>query len=210
MASLRKAKKQAKKMGIPFKVPEVVKRKKLETKVKAQIKETNKRLRALDKKGFYNSFSSKKLFERLGGKYDALDRVNGKVTGVRIRKNMNMTDLTAVQKATKQFLKSATSTPFKTKAVIRRTKESMYKTLKTKDNKLTREDIETYYEMLGNNDFDYFNEKIGASSMWALIDESIENEDNQRQFLNRINSLISLNDEDIKKKAINLFKNYVG
>lgn len=209
MASLRKAKKQAKKMGIEFKTPEAVKRKKLETQIKKQVNETNKRLRALDRKGFYNSFSSKKLFDRLGGKINALEKIGEKIIGVKIRKNMNITELTALSKATKNFLRSATSTPFKTKSVIRKTKESMYQTMKKQNDKLTMEDIETYYDMLGDNDFDYFAGKEGGSPIWHLIGEAIEAEDDQEAFLKRFNSIITLNDVDVRRRAINLFNKYV-
>lgn len=209
MASLRKAKKQAKKEGRLF-IDPTRERKALLRSINTQIKETNKRLRQLDKKGFYNSFSSKKLFERLGsGRINALERVNNKVVGVKITKNMTMTDLTAIQKATRNFLGSATSSPQKIKKVISDTKKSMYKTLKIKNDSLTMDDIESYYEMLGDKDFDAFNEKIGASEMWAIIDDAIDSGDNQRDFLSRLSKFITLNDVDLKKKAINIFNKYV-
>ena len=209
MASIRKAKKQAKKEGRIF-IDPTKERKRVLRDLTAQVKETNKRLRQLDRKGFYNSFSSKKLFERLGtNRLDALERTGNKITGIKIKKKLSVTDLTYMSKATKNFLKSATSSPYRTQKVIRDTKKSMFKTLKIKDDKLTMEDIENYYEMLGDNDFDSFNEKIGASEMWAIIDDAIESGDNQNQFLNRINRLITLNDVDLKQKAINLFNKYV-
>ena len=209
MASLRKAKKLAKKLGIDFVDPTKEKKKLLRT-LKVQVKETNKRLRQLDRKGFYNSFSSRKLFERLGsGKINALEKLGEKVIGIKIKKNINMTEINAILRATSNFLKSATSTPYKTRQVIKRTKDSMFKTLKMKEDSLTMEDIEDYYNMLGDKDFDYFNEKIGASEMWAIIDDAIEAGDDKNQFLKRMNSLISLNDSDLVKKAINLFNKYV-
>ena len=209
MASLRKAKKIAKKMGIDFVDPTKEKKKLLRT-LKVQVKETNKRLRQLDRKGFYNSFSSRKLFERLGtGKINALEKLGEKVIGVKIKKNINMTEINAILRATGMFLRSATSSPFKTRQVIKKTKDSMFKTLKIKNDTLTMEDIEDYYNMLGDKDFDYFNDKIGASELWAVIEDAIESGDNQNQFLKRMNTLISLNDSDLVKKAINLFNKYV-
>ena len=209
MASLRKAKKIAKKLGIDF-VDPTKEKKKLLRVLKSQVKLTNKRLRQLDRKGFYNSFSSKKLFERLGtGKINALEKLGEKVVGIKIKKNINMTEINAILRATGMFLRSATSSPFKTRQVIKKTKDSMFKTLKIKDDSLTMEDIEDYYNMLGDKDFDYFNDKVGASELWAVIEDAIESGDNQNQFLKRMNTLISLNDSDLVKKAINLFNKYV-
>ena len=79
----RKAKKQAKKEGRVFVEPEKLKRRRLAKQVQEQVNIVNKRLRRLDRKGFYNSFSSKKLFERLDtSKFNALQRINGKVVGI--------------------------------------------------------------------------------------------------------------------------------
>lgn len=210
MASIRKAKKQAKKEGRAWIEPEKLKRRRLQKQVQQQVDVVNKRLRRLDKKGYYNSFSSKKLFERLDtNKFNALQKINGKVVGIKLRDDMTITDLNAVSRASRNFLSSATSSPERLQKVIKKTKASMYKTLKIKDDELTMEDIEDYYEMLGDKDFDAFNEKIGASSMWALIDDAVENDDDLSVFLHRMNNLISLNDVDLKKKAINLFNKYV-
>lgn len=210
MASLRKAKKQAKKEGRVFVEPEILRKRKLAKQVQEQVNLVNKRLQRLDKKGFYNSFSSKKLFERLGGsKYNALQKINGKVVGVRLRENMSITDLNAVSRASRNFLASATSTPDRLNRVIRKTKESMFKTLKIKDDNLTMDEIENYYEMLGDKDFDYYNEKFGASTVWATIEDAIEANDNKQAFIKRMNGLLTLKDKDMTERVVRLFNKYV-
>ncbi len=216
MASLRKAKKQAKKEGRIF-VDPTKERKQLEKIVDKNIRETNRRLRALDREGYYNSFSSKKLFDRLGGRLDGLQKIGTKVIGVRRKKKMTMTQLSALNRATRNFLASETSTPKRVESVIERTKKSMYATLKTENNNLTMEDIEDYYELLGDKDFDFFNDKygnkenyIGASDLWSLIDEAKEKDMSQQGFLNMLyNYSVNVKDKDIRKKAINLFNKYV-
>lgn len=210
MASLRKAKKQAKKEGRIFIVPEKLKRRSLVKAVEKQVSFVNKRLRRLDKRGFYNSFSSKKLFERLGGeKFNALQKINGKVVGIKIRDDMSITQLNAVSRASRNFLASATSTPDRLNRVIKKTKESMFRTLKMKDDNLTMEDIENYYDMLGDKDFDYYNEKFGASTMWSVIEDAIEANDDQQAFIKRMNGLLTLNDKEMTDRVIRLFNKYV-
>ena len=210
MASLRKAKKQAKKEGRIFTVPEKLKRRSLAKAVEKQVSLVNKRLRRLDKRGFYNSFSSKKLFERLGGeKFNALQKINGKVVGIKIRDDMSITQLNAVSRASRNFLASATSTPDRLNRVIKKTKESMFRTLKIKDDNLTMDDIENYYDMLGDKDFDYYNEKFGASTMWSVIEDAIEANDDQQAFIKRMNGLLTLNDQDMTDRVIRLFNKYV-
>lgn len=212
MASLRKAKKQAKKEGRVFVNPN--KATSLYKQVQTELKEVNKRLRALERSGNYNSYSSKKLFERLGSKklnvLNKSKKVNrGHVLGVKLRKNMSNTDLAAVSKAANQFLRSATSTPKKLNKVVEQTKKSMYETLKSQGKDISKEDIEAYYEMLGNKDFDYFNDKIGASTMWSIIEDAIEYGDTKKGFLDRLNNYITLNDVDIREKALSLYNKYI-
>lgn len=210
MASLRRAKKEAKKRGETF-IDPTKEKKKLVREVNQLIRETNKRIRQLNNKGLSNTFSSKRLFDRLGSKkLNVLQKLGNQVTGIKLRKKLTMTDLTAIAKATRNFLGSATSSPYKVSKVVKDTKKAMLRTLKLKDDNLSMDDIETYYNMLNNNDFDYFNDKIGASSTWAAIGEAIDKNDNEDQFLKRLNTLIDLNDVDAKKKAISLFKKYVA
>lgn len=210
MASLRRAKKEAKKRGEIF-IDPTKEKKALLRKTNIKVKETNKRLRRLDNKGYYGTFSSRKLFDRLGGKVNALERdVSGKVIAVKLNNKMSITQITAINKATNQFLNSLTSSPKKLESVIEKTKDSMFKTLKTKDDDLTMDDIEFYYNMLGNDDFDYFAEKIGASILWALIDDAIEYNDNQDRFLMRLAPYVDINDIDVRKHAVRLFNKYVG
>lgn len=215
MASLRRAKKQAKKEGRlfidPTKKRSYTDKEILEKSAKIKAEAANRRLKALNKSGNYGTFSSKKLFDRLDSpKLKSLTKLRtGKITGIKIKSNMNKTDLTAVNKALDQFLKSSTSTTKGLNKVMEKTKKSMYETLKARDKNITKEDIETYYNMLGDKDFDYFNDKIGASTMWALIEDSIEKEENQDEFLKRLNNYITLNDEDVKAKAMRLYEKYV-
>lgn len=188
-------------------------REELLKQVRKQVKATNRKLKTLDAKGFYNSFSSKKLFERLGGSNSMLKESQGKVLGVKIKKNVTMSDLHKLAKATKNFLQSETSTPRSIKNVVKRTKESMYQTLKLEQGRdISMADIETYYDMLGDKDFDYFNtiDRIGASELWAMIDEAIDRDLSQNEFIKMFDRAnIDINDLDVKEKIINIYNKYV-
>lgn len=188
-------------------------REELLKQVRKQVKATNRKLKNLDSKGFYNSFSSKKLFERLGGSNSMLKESQGKVLGVKIKKNVTMSDLHKLAKATKNFLQSETSTSRSIRNVVKRTKESMYQTLKLEQGRdISMADIETYYDMLGDKDFDFFNtiDRIGASELWAMIDEAIDRDMSQNEFIKMFDRAnIDVNDLDIKEKIINIYNKYV-
>lgn len=185
---------------------EVSKKDILIRQVEKSVSKTNQRLKSLKKGGLTGTWSSKKLINRLsGGKIKAYS--GGKV---RIKKNANITELNAILKATSQFLLSGTSTKKGISKIAEKTKESMYQTLKIDSGtNITKEDIEVYYEMLGNKDFDFFNEQIGASAMWAIIDDSIEMGDNRDTFIRKLGMYTDVSDSEIKEKAIRLFDKYI-
>lgn len=206
MASIRKAKK----MGtyVPKKVD-----KQLYQETREMVEKVNKRLRNLERGGNYNSYASKKLFTRLDAKSMGVlqkTRKGKHITSVKLTKQLTNTDLHAIQKASKQFLSSATSSSRGIENVSNRTKESMYKTLKIDPNmKITKEDVETYYEMLGNKDFDFFNEKIGASAMWGLMEDAKEMDATENQWLKIIENHGMSIDEDVRAKALRLYDRYI-
>lgn len=214
MVSIRKAKK----LGI-YKKPSYDK--KLYRQTVDQVNKANKRLRSLQKEGYYNSWASRKLFKRLDVKnLDVLDRTKkgSRVNRIKLNNRLTNTDLIAILKATSQFLLSKTSTARGIKSVESSVKKSLYQTLKVDaDTEITEEDIEDYYDMLSNDDFDYFNEKIGASTLWNLIEETKElvvnkSEElavNENKFITILNRYITINDEEVRNKAIRLYNKYV-
>lgn len=172
------------------------------------VKQANAKLTKLRKAG-YNSgtWASKKLNTRLQtNKIGAWHR--GKV---KVKENMTETQLKAIQKATNQFLSSKTSTPKGIGQVKKNTLKSLAQTLSDEDRgKLTSEDAEFYYDMLGEDDFDYFADKIGASTLWIIIDEAIEQGDTEDGWISRLSRYITINDEDVRNRAIRLYDKYVS
>ena len=208
MTSIRKAKK----LGI-YKTKYVDMA--LYRRVKKQVEKTNKRLSRLKKSGEYGSYASKKMFDRLDTKnMNVLQKQRTgqkQVIRVKLNKNMTNTELRAVEKATGQFLKSKTSTARGIRITKNKTIKSIQDTLSLEQGrKVNGDDAEYYYDMLANKDFDWFNEKIGASSMWALIEDAIENNDSEADWVKRIeNHAMTMNDMDARARAIRLFEKYI-
>lgn len=209
MTSIRKAKK----LGIykPKKYDKVLYR-----NVQEQVNEVNKRLRNLKREGEYNSWASKKLFNRLDDssmdvlKYNRTGK-DKQVLRITLNKNLTNTNLLNIQKSTSQFLKSKTSTPKGIDRTRRRTINAIRKTLNEQDGKkVTKEDAEFYYDLLGDKSFDSFVDKIGASSMWNLVDASIEKKDTQKGWIERLEMYaMTMNDRGMKTRAKELYKKYI-
>lgn len=201
--------------------------------VKKQVLETNKRLEKLSR-GYdvnkavrnpktgrfervskevnrvsYDSgtWASKKLINRLEtSTLDAWSK--GKV---KIRENMTITQLRAVQKATSQFMASKTSTLKGIQNVKESTKQSLRATLSDEDiGEITESEVETMYNMLSDNDFKFLSDKVGASTAWSLIEDAKDNNDTEKGWIDRLNRYaFEINDVDMREKALAIYNKYI-
>lgn len=204
MASIRKSKK----LGI-YKTPKYTKeRTKLISDTRDLVDKANRRLKGLKNAGYEGTWASKKLIQRLNNNtLKAWDK-SGKI---KIRRNMTNTQLIAIQKKIKQFMESKTSKASGIRDVKKTTIDSLRATF-SKDVALSDMDVETAYDMLSDKDFDYFNneDRVGASTLWALIEDAIEYEQTENTFLNRLlNIYESSNDKDARERAKRLYEKYV-
>ena len=204
MASIRKAKK----LGI-YKAPKYTKdRAKLMADTRKLVEQANRRLKGLNNAGYKGTYASKKLANRLDTKVLKAWTKQGKI---KVNKTLSNTQLKAIQKAIQQFLASKTSTGKGIREVKTSTLESLKATL-SKDVELSELEIEDAYDMLSNKDFDYFNkaDRIGASTMWALIEDAIEYDKTEDDFIRSLNNIFDFsNDLDAIEKAKRLYDKYI-
>lgn len=204
MASIRKAKK----LGI-YKAPKYTKeRAKLIADTRKLVSDANRRLKGLNQAGYKGTWASKKLADRLDTKILNAWTKQGKI---KVNKILTNTQLKAIQKATQQFMSSQTSKVSGIKKVKESTLDSLRATL-SKDIELDEMDVESAYEMLSNKDFDYFNnaDRVGASTMWALIEDAKEYDQSEDTFISRLlNMYDSSNDLDAIERAKRLYDRYI-
>lgn len=171
----------------------------------------NERIKSLNRRYKKGTWSVKRLINRLDTNILSVWK-NGRIE---LNKNLTKTQLIAINKATNQFLESKTSTKSGIKEVSSNVKESLKESLSDDIREITDEEVDFMYDMLGDNDFSYFNKDredtnfIGASELWIVIDEAINKGDDENTFLNRMNVFVNVNDENIRNKAINIYNKYV-
>ena len=209
------------------------KKQELYKEVRKQVNETNKRLEKLSrgydvnravrnpktgrfervskevKRVSYDTgtWASKKLINRL-----ETSTLNAWSKGkVKIREDMTITQLRAVQKATSQFMASKTSTLKGIQSVKESTKKSLKATLSDEDLKeLSDNEVETMYSMLSDTDFTFLSDKVGASTAWSLIEDAKENNDTENGWINRLNRYaFEINDVDMRNKALAIYNKYI-
>lgn len=153
------------------------------------------------------TWASKKLINRL--ETSTLDAWSG--GKVKISKDMTITQLRAVQKATSQFMASKTSTLKGIQSVKESTKASLKATLSDEDlEEITEDEVETMYNMLSDTDFRFLSDKVGASTAWSLIEDAKESNDTEKGWINRLKRYaFEINDVDMKAKALAIYNKYI-
>ena len=144
-------------------------RQKLYANTKRTIDIVNKRLRNLERQGLKGTWASKKLFDRLDMKDGILTKRDKRGTRLVIDKDLTNTQLRLINKASKQFLASKTSTSRGISQVKNETLETLKKTLPTGIKNIDESEVEFYYNMLNDRDFRQFADKGKASTLWNII-----------------------------------------
>lgn len=181
--------------------------KELERQTKKNVQKVNERLKSLSKRYKKGTWASKKLANRLDSSTLKVWK-NGRI---KLRDNLNTTQLRAVNKATQQFLKSSTSTKTGINKRIESVKGGIREFLSEPGRDITGEDAEFFYNMLNDKDFTSIAEEDYASTLWACIDDAIEFNDDIDNFISRLSNYmgIDMQDLDIKNKAIRLYQKYI-
>ena len=179
----------------------------LEKETRKLVSKANARLSSLQRRYKSGTWASKKLANRL-----STNKVKMWSKGkIKLGKNPTKAQLIAVNKATNQFLNSLTSTKKGIKKTREKTIESLRGTLSTEDEEMSYEDAEKFYEMFGDNNFSNLADKIGASSLQAVIEDAIEESDSENDFIKRIETYagLDMNDLDLRESAKTLYEKYV-
>lgn len=182
--------------------------KKLERETKKSIQKANERLRSLERRYKRGTWASTRLKNRLESSNLNVWK-NGRI---KLRKNMNKTQLQAVEKASRNFLLSDTSRKSGIKKRVVSVKDGIREILSDPSRELTDNDTEFFYNMLEDKDFNSLNEDNQyASTLWACMDDAISFQDSEDAFLKRLENYIGIDMQDLDKReqATRLYQKYI-
>ena len=179
----------------------------LERETRKLVNKANARLDSLQRRYKSGTWATKKLANRLTSNKMNMWSKQGKI---KLGKNPTKAQMIGLNKAINQFLNSKTSTKKGISEIKSKQIESIRLKRNIEDEEFTEEDAEDFYDMFGNDDFQYFANKIGASKLQEIIYDSIRDNDSEDDFLSRLELYIELNDLDIREKAIRLYNKYVA
>jgi hypothetical protein len=181
---------------------------------KSKAKTANRNIKKIqDYMGTADAWAIKKLKSRMENKL-----YNGWTSGNRVSlsKPKDIKELKARLSALDKFFQSKTHTVRGIKKVEKEIKETIKeKIAKGDEDKLkniTKEEIETFYDMFTDEDTKFFMAKIGESNFWSEINEAQENNDSYDEFYHRIVEVYfetDFIDDDVKERVTRIYEKYI-
>lgn len=173
------------------------------------LERTNKKLKRLYRAKLDNKYAANKLKERLKVRGD-FKIVKGRVMGS--TRNLSAAQIRYYQKVFKSFLTSPVSTPLGIEQSRAKSRETLKESLgELADGKeITDEDVDDFYSLFEDEDYTYFSDKIGVSTMYALVNEAQAKNYSEQKFIDTLATLITINTEEVRSKAKRVYEKYVS
>lgn len=175
------------------------------------VERANRRLVRLERANLGGKYASKQLIQGLQQQKGV--RIGSRKARNRIKviKKLNITEKRYVDKRLKQFLQSETSTPTGINRKRAEVRDNVLQGLsKLLDRKLTDQDLDDFYDLVENEDFQGLADMIGDSEMYVLVDEAKQKDiKNPNDFIKLLNKHMTSNTKEVRDKAKRLFNAFV-
>lgn len=172
-----------------------------------KAKWANKNIERINAKFGEDSWAVGKLKARMQTRlYNGWE--NGRVS---LSAPKDIKELRARLSALENFEKSKTHTVTGINKVRRKVKKMLREKLKDKKFEPTEEEIEKYYEMLADNDVQFFISRMGASQFYVEIQDARNNNDTLTQFYDRFMHYFEEDsvDDDFTDALIRIYKRLI-
>ena len=178
----------------------------IQNKLYLEMERTNKKLVQLSKYKMLGRYASKEIIRNVQKSSSFTFKSKGKQK-IRLKPGAKPTESEArlFIKQSEKFRKSKTSTRIGIEEAKKRTKESIAQTL---DREPEEEDVEDFYNLLGDSDFRHLADQIGPSEVLIIINEVEKNNGTVEDFIEKIKVYMAGNDEDIRERATRLWNKY--
>lgn len=172
------------------------------------VRKANQRIQRIQSRYGESSWAVNQLYERIDN--DNIRGVSILTGNIRIDKNMSEIQLKAIQKATKSFLESQTSTLRGVRKAINNMQDAIQKHYSDIDKTLSDEDAEKLYYLLENKDVRSTVEQIGASETWTRAIRAKDQNLSKDQFIDLFKNVkVNTNDKDIKADLERIYDLYM-
>lgn len=180
-----------------------------------QVERANRQLRKLEQAGELSTYSARKLQKNIAptrGVTVSRRTSRKRPTQKRIKVSSAIArgDKLYLQKQLKTFLESETATTTGVRRKRERVRKNIRKGLgELVDRRLTNKDVDDFYDLLYDEDFKYFSDKMSESDVYALLDEAKEENRNVRGFIKNLETeQMTMNSAEAQEKAKRLYRKF--
>lgn len=183
-------------------------------KARMLARDVNYKLQQLQKWGRYDTWASKQLINRLDGeKLKLLDK-SGLINLDRI-KDLTDTQITTMNKAMNQFMRSKTKTIQGINAVVRKKRQDL---IEKSDNaqwvkSLSNKEIESLYRVFDDEEFDFLSDKVKYEQIWKTIVEANSKQYTEEDFISELQLYTDpkyINDQDVLDSMESMYDKFVN
>ena len=175
------------------------------------LERANRRLTNLERANLSGTYASRQLLQSLQGNKSV--RIGSRKARNRIKviRSLSATEKRFVNKKLQQFVQAETSTPTGIRRKRTEIRDNVLQGLsKLVDRKLTEQDLDDFYDLVENEDFQGLADMIGDSEMYVLVDEAKQkNLNTPKDFEKLLNKHMTSNTKEVRDKAKRLFNAFI-
>ena len=175
------------------------------------LERANRRLINLERANLSNTYASKQLIQSLQGQKKVKIGSRKAKNRIKVIRSLNVREKRFINKKLSTFIESETSTPTGIKRKRAETRDNVLQGLsKLLDRQLTNQDLDDFYDLVENEDFQGLADMIGDSEMYVLVDEAKQkNIKNSKDFEKLLNKHMTSNTKEVRDKATRLFNKFI-
>ena len=180
------------------------------TSLYVSIERTNKKLRQLKKGGKLGHYASKDLLRQLQQDNRVIISRNKKNILTIKTANLKPADIRYYKRALDTFRKNKSSSVMGIADIETRKRATLKNTLsQLTDADITDQDVEDFYDLVDNEDYRYFADKVGDSLIYILIEEAKDKSLSEESFISMLEKYMTINSKEAREKASRLYKKWV-
>ena len=167
------------------------------------LERANKKLIRLERANLGSSYASKQLLQSLQSSKAVKIGSRKSRNRIKVLRSLSITEKRFIDKKIEKFLEDE-----KHRNEVR---ANVLKGLsKLVDRELTKQDLDDFYDLVENEDFQGLADMIGDSEMYVLVDEAKQkNITDSKDFIKLLNKRMTSNTKEVRDKATRLFDKFI-
>ena len=184
-----------------------------EVKLRSRVRKVNRMLKTLKDVDYYeDSVAVENIFNYLGTEKVNVNKTKGGYISLKATTNVNMTQVTGINKAINEFLKNKTSTPTGMRELFEERRSLLKSMMNDTDfvDKLSYKDLRSIYKVFKSNEYTKNERRYDSKSFFVLYTKAIDEKWSRQKFIKNMDMYIDIgSDEDLKADIKKIYDDYI-